>query len=207
MGSLLIARHAEATAPHDTRLPGPDLVLTRRGRRQAGLLAQRLAVLAPEAVYCGDARRARQTAEIVAAECGVAVTAFGELRELDFGGWAGRTYREVIADDPTAIAYFGDPTTRTPPGGEHVEAAATRVLDALGRVHAAHPAGAAVVVGHTGSMRLAFALALGMPLSAYWRLRLDHAGLSVCDWSDAGLILESLNDRSHLPAAASGPSA
>lgn len=57
-----------------------------------------------------------------------------------------------------------------------------------------------VVVGHAGSLRLALAHALGMPLAAYWRLRLDCASLSMLTWTSAGPIVESLNDVSHLAA-------
>jgi broad specificity phosphatase PhoE len=58
----------------------------------------------------------------------------------------------------------------------------------------------AVVVGHAGSLRLALAAALGLPLAAYWRLRLDCASLTIVDWTEDGPVLERLNDTAHLAA-------
>jgi broad specificity phosphatase PhoE len=56
------------------------------------------------------------------------------------------------------------------------------------------------IVGHAGSLRLAIAQALHMKLSYYWRLRLDCASLSVLTWAADGLLLERLNDTTHLEA-------
>jgi probable phosphoglycerate mutase len=194
---LFIVRHALAAAPDDLRLPGPDLPLLPEGAAQAARLARRLLACAPSAVYAGDARRARETGTIVAATCGVPLEVIPPLREIDFGEWAGRTYAEIVAADPGAPDWFADPTVGAPPGGEAIATAAERVTGVLAEL--AH-AGCdrAVVVGHAGSLRLALAAALGMPLAAYWRLRLDCASLTIMTWTADGPVLEQLNDTAHL---------
>lgn len=199
MGRLYVARHGQATVAGDLRLPGADVTLLEPGIAQVRALAERLRALGPAAVYASDAARAWQTATVVAERCGVPLTALAAVREIDLGAWGGRTYAEVVAADPAAADYFADPTASAPPGGEYAAAAAGRVLDAFQTVAEAHPDGA-VVVGHTGSLRLALARALGMPLAAYWRLRLDYASLSVLDWVGNGVIVQQLNDLSHLMA-------
>ena len=119
------------------------------------------------------------------------------LGEIDFGTWAGQTYADVVAADPAARAWFTDPSTGAPPGGESIAVAAERVLRVMRAL--AHGDGERVaIVGHAGSLRLALAQALGMPLSSYWRLRLDCAGLSVVTWGADGMVLERLNDTAHL---------
>lgn len=198
MAKLYVVRHGQATAPGDLRLPGPDLPLTEHGRRQAEALAQRLYALTPVAIYSSDALRARETGAIVAERCGVSLSIRHALREIDFGDWGGRTYAEIVAENPAATAYFEDATCQVPPGGESDDRVARRVLDALQTIAAEHHESAAVVVGHAGALRLALAQALGLPLAAYWRLRLDHASLSVLDWTERGIIVERLNDVSHL---------
>ena len=197
MGSLYVARHGQATEPRDLRLPGADAALLEPGLAQARALAERLRTLGPVAVYASDAARAWQTAAVVAERCAVPLTALSALREIDFGAWGGRTYAEVIAADPTAADYFANPTASAPPEGERADEAADRVFGALRTLAESHREGV-VVVGHTGSLRLALARALGMPLAAYWRLRLDHASLTILDWSENGVILQRLNDVSHL---------
>ena len=150
-------------------------------------------------MHSSDARRARETGEIIAAACQVPLEVNADLGELDLGIWAGRTYAEVVAADPAARAWFTDPSTGGPPGGESLAVAAERVM----RVMSALAHGddeRVVIVGHAGSLRLALAQALGMPLASYWRLRLDCASLSVVTWAADGLVIERLNDTTHLDA-------
>jgi broad specificity phosphatase PhoE len=196
---LFVIRHALAVDPNDHRLPGPDAVLLPEGRAQARLAAHRLRDFAPSAIYSSDARRARETGEIIAAACQIPLEVNAALGEIDFGIWAGRTYAEVVAADPVARAWFTDPSSGAPPGGESLPAAAERVLRIMRAL--AHGDGERVaIVGHAGSLRLALTQALGMSLSSYWRLRLDCAGLSVLTWAEDGLVVERLNDTAHLEA-------
>lgn len=198
MGKLYLVRHGRATEPGDLRLPGADVALLEQGWAQARALAERLWPLRPAAVYSSGATRTRQTGAVVAERCGVRLTVLPALREIDFGAWGGRTFTEIVAEQPAAAGYFADPAAQAPPSGEHVETVARRVLDALRMVSGAHRE-SAVVVGHAGSLRLALARELGMPLAAYWRLRLDYASLSALEWTEHGVIVEGLNDVSHLP--------
>ena len=199
MTRLFIVRHALAAVADDLRLPGPDLPLLPEGATQAGCLASRLRSLAPSAVYTSDARRARETGAIIAAACGVPHEVTAALREIDFGDWAGKTYAEIVTADPAAEGWFADPGASAPPGGEALAVAAERVLGVLAEF--AHTRrDCAVIVGHAGSLRLALAAALGLPLAAYWRLRLDCASLSVLSWTEDGPVLERLNDTAHLDA-------
>jgi broad specificity phosphatase PhoE len=199
MTRLFVIRHALAVDPNDHRLPGPDGALLPEGRAQAWLAAHRLRDFAPSAVYSSDAKRARETGEIIAAACQIPLEVNAALGEIDFGRWAGRTYGEVVAADPAARAWFTDPSSGAPPGGESLAAAAERVLRITRAL--AHGDGERVaIVGHAGSLRLALAQALEMSLSSYWRLRLDCAGLSVLTWAEDGLVVERLNDTAHLEA-------
>lgn len=199
MTRLLLIRHAQSAPPGDRRLPGPDLPLLPLGEAQADRLAGRMQGFAPAAVHASDARRARQTGAVVAAACGIPLRETPALRELDFGAWAGRTYAAVAAADPAAAAWFADPGTGAPPGGERAGDAADRVLRAL-QALAGGDAGCLAVVGHAGSLRLALTRALGMPLASCWRLRLDCAALSVIDWTADGVLIERWNDTHHLEA-------
>lgn len=198
---VFLVRHALAAAPDDLRLPGEDLSLRPEGERQAQALASRLGGEQPATVYSSDARRARQTAEAIARVRGAPLAIVPALGEVDFGAWRGRTYAEIVAADPGAARYFADPESLTPPEGEGAMAAARRVLAVLTTIG---EGGGGVVVGHAGSLRLALALALGLPLAASWRLRLDCAHLSRLDWTEAGPIVRYLNDGCHLASAGNG---
>jgi ribonuclease H / adenosylcobalamin/alpha-ribazole phosphatase len=194
---LLLVRHGLAMPPGDHRLPGPDVALLPAGEDQARKLAIRLRDFEPSAVSTSDTLRSRQTGEIIAATCGLPCQAIQDLRELDFGAWGGRTYADVVVADPAASTWFADPEASAPPGGESIAAAAERVARVL-RTMADRDARCVAVVGHAGSLRLAVARVLGMPLSSYWRLRMECASLSVLEWTADGPTLERWNDVTHL---------
>lgn len=201
MTRLLVVRHARAASHDDLRLPGPDLALLPEGVEQAHALAARLRPLAPALVVASDARRAWQTGEIIATACAVEVQRAPALREIDLGAWGGQTFASVVAADPLAASWFDDPGHTAPPGGERGSEASARVLNLFQELSRSG-LDSAVVVGHAGSLRLALATALGMPLSAWWRLHLDCASLSILTWTAAGPIVSALNDISHLEVLA-----
>jgi broad specificity phosphatase PhoE len=204
MARFLIVRHAQATPPDDLLLPGPDIPLLPAGEAQALAIANRLRAFDPAAVYASDARRARQTGKIIASTCDVELRLLPDLREIDLGAWGGQTFAALAAADPHVATWFSDPEATTPPGGERASKAAARVLAAF-QTLAQTGTETAVIVGHAGSLRLALAQALGMPLAAYWRFSLDFASLSILAWTSDGPIVESLNDTSHFTAEQSRP--
>jgi probable phosphoglycerate mutase len=205
MTRLLVVRHARAARSDDLRLPGPDLALLPEGVEQAQALAARLRPLAPSLVVTSDARRAWHTGELITSACAADLQSAPALREIDLGDWSGQTFASVVAADPLAAAWFDDPDHTAPPGGERGSEAAARVLNLFQEL-SRFGLETVVVVGHAGSLRLALATALGMPLAAYWRLHLDCASLSILTWTAAGPIVTSLNDISHLEALPSAGS-
>lgn len=49
----------------------------------------------PQVIYTSDLKRARQSAEIVAAHCGVPMHVRPGLSEIDFGQWEGLSWKEI----------------------------------------------------------------------------------------------------------------
>jgi probable phosphoglycerate mutase len=139
---LLIARHGETDWNRERRWQGhADPPLNDLGRAQAEQLATALAREGIEAIYASDLRRAYETAEIVGARLGVAVTSDPALREIDVGSRSGLTSQEV-----------GDREW----DGELPEAHGARVLESIRRITREHPHGRVLVVTHGGSLRRVF---------------------------------------------------
>jgi broad specificity phosphatase PhoE len=167
--TILLARHGESDWNHSGRWQGlADRPLTELGREQAVALAERLRDTELDAVYSSDLRRARETAEIAAAEHGLGVTALPELREVDVGSWSGLTRDE-------AQTRFPDGYERWIGGGEGWDDGETyeqlgqRVVAALLRLAIAHDGGRILVVAHGGTIRAIHAAALGIDVSTYRR--------------------------------------
>jgi len=108
--SLLFARHGNNFAPGDKVVwvgRETDLPLVEAGVAQAEALAQALARrdLRPDAIYAASLRRTRDFAGIIADRLGLPTPREDDrLDELDYGDWAGRSDKEIIAGGDAAAA-------------------------------------------------------------------------------------------------------
>jgi probable phosphoglycerate mutase len=145
-----------------------DPPLSEEGRRQAGALARTLAPI--DLLVTSDLRRARETADILAAAVGAPVAPEPGLRELDVGAWSGLPHAEIATRWPAEHARFraGDPGVR-PGGGESRAMLRARVTAALRRWTARHPDGQLALVTHLGVLRV---LAPGLVLPNAGTVRL-----------------------------------
>jgi broad specificity phosphatase PhoE len=144
MTTILLARHGETEWNRIGRYQGwADPPLNDTGRAQARKLAAQLGSTPFDAVYSSDLRRARETAEIVAAPHAMQVIVEPGLREVNVGEWSGLTRAEVEARFPRGER----------PGGETREEHTARVLEAAERIARAHAGRQILVVSHGGTMR------------------------------------------------------
>ncbi len=168
--------------------------------RQAKLAGERLAARGGvDVIVTSPLRRARQTAEEVAAATGAPVEEDEDLRETDFGAWEGLTFTEAQRRWPEEVAaWLADPAV-APPGGESFAAVATRVQAARERLLAAHARQTVLVASHVTPIKTLLTEALLAPPAAIYRMHLDVGAFSEIDWySDGPAVVRSLNDTAHL---------
>src|SRR5258705_6148707 len=105
MGKLILVRHGESCANRLHVFAEDHTPLTDLGRMQAHQVAGRIAArFHPAALVASPLERARQTAEIIGRELGLAVEVMPGLEESDFGVLKGQSYeayRSIILSDPT----------------------------------------------------------------------------------------------------------
>jgi broad specificity phosphatase PhoE len=194
---LILVRHAETGC--EGRMEGwTDAPLNDTGLLQVEHLSRHLADLEYASVYSSDLQRARQTAAPLVGDRPLIVKA--ELREMNFGQWENRTFRDISSQYPEeSRRWQADPVNSAPPEGETLNQVANRVCSLL---EAIRPEVSALIVGHQGSLRALICRLLGMPLEYHWRVRLDHASITIFDTYPEGAILSRLNDCSHLEGLA-----
>ncbi|MCW5893057.1 MAG: histidine phosphatase family protein [bacterium] len=124
--ALHLIRHGETDDNARRVVQLPDAPLSARGRAQAQRLAARLRDARVARILSSDYRRARETADAVAAATGLPVELEPLLRERHFGDVRGRAYAE-LGTDIFAPDY-------APPGGETWDAFFARVAAAWTRV-------------------------------------------------------------------------
>ena len=204
MSSLYLVRHGETTWNIEGRAQGHvDTPLNEVGRRQAELAATRLAGVPFAAAYSSDLPRALEAARLLIKERSTHLCAAADLRELSYGEWEGVTYGEVQARYPALYAELmsGD-VTFAPPDGESVEDLVHRVGALQERLRRTHREGENVlVVGHGGSLRALLVSVLELPVTSFWRFKLDLGSLSIVTLSREGATLDLWNDTGHLEHA------
>jgi len=194
---LYLVRHGQSTGNVSGTLMGQsDHPLTPLGERQARAAAAWLAPLGPLAVYASDLRRARQTAEQIAAAWSGAVVLDARLREMSLGEYEGRPWQEFEADTELTQALAAAPYETTLPGGESLAVMETRVLAAVREIVAAGED--ACLVAHDGSIRALLNHYLGVPPQKWWTLSTVHGGISLLEFGDEFVALRFVNASDHL---------
>jgi broad specificity phosphatase PhoE len=176
---LKLLCHASTSAVRASTFPA-DEPLDDQGRQKLAAFPNSLldSLRHNDRCLTSPALRARQTAGAL----GLTATIEPDLRDCDYGQWTGRTFEEVQAEEPHAMAaWIGDPEA-TPHGGESLAALIARVSDWLDAQSAA--SGSVVAVTHASVMRAAIVCALKAEPRSFWHI--DIAPLSLVRLSGHG---------------------
>jgi broad specificity phosphatase PhoE len=178
------------------RLSGrtPGIHLSAQGRAEAGRLARGLAGEPLTAVYTSPLERAVETARQIAQHQGMVATVRGELSEIDFGVWTGKTFAE-LEHDPHWHIYNRRRGTASVPGGENATAVQSRMVALLRTLAAAHDGQRIAIISHGDPLRYAMLQFTGVPLDRYSEVTILPASVSAVVWLPEGPRLVYVNDR------------
>ncbi len=194
---LLLARHGQTEWHSDNRyVSRTDIGLNETGYEQARTLARRAERERVDLVLSSPLGRALLTATPAAAACNLEPETDERLRELDFGGWEGRTLSEIRKEDPESVRRFEESAEHGFPGGEPLRAGADRVLGVFADLSRSHAGATVLVVAHNTLLRLALCRILGAELGQYRRLmpRVVNGAVSEVRFGEKGGALYSFND-------------
>jgi alpha-ribazole phosphatase len=171
--------------------------LNERGRKQAQLLRQRLKNIKVDRIYSSDLLRCMETIKEFAAERNVAVIPCSQLRELNFGLWEGKTYAEIMAEYPEqGRAWYEDPFSISPPGGETLHQLGSRVDQVIKRILGEWKAGETVaLISHGGPIRWFQGKWVENNPSLFWEKRPPgHGEALLYTFVDGMFVAEDLPD-------------
>ena len=187
--NLLLARHGESEWMVRGDEAGFNSPLTDRGRQQAHLLGRWLAAKqeGTDAIYASPLVRARETAEIVAAELQLPVKLDDDLREFEVSYWHD--------SDGYASPYING--SAAPPAylPESYLPFKARVQRATRRILEAHPQGTVLIVAHGGTVGTIVRCLLG---AHSFGINTDATGLHGLNWTGSRWLVEFINRREHL---------
>ncbi|CAM3853979.1 histidine phosphatase family protein [Phaeobacter inhibens] len=135
-------------------------------------------------VVSSDLSRARDTATAIGRDR-QRLEDHPDLREIHFGAWELRSWREIDAEDPDRIrAYWETPGDVTPPGGESWNQVCARVNGAINGLIDTHRGRNLIVVGHFGQILTQIQRAERLTAEEAFSHRIDN--LSVTELTHRG---------------------
>src|SRR5438552_14474881 len=153
MATVLLLRHAQSVWNAERRWQGwADVPLSEQGERQAAAAGERLRSAGLTAVVSSDLRRARRTAELIAADLELgSVRVDAGFRERDVGEWSGLDAEEMEERFPGQREGWRTGRITQPPGGESTDQLLERVTASLATLERGK--GRILVVSHGGVIR------------------------------------------------------
>jgi len=178
---LLLIRHGQTDWNRDGRWQGQlDVPLNAHGLEQAAALAEALSIEPLDAIFTSDLRRARQTAELLAAATGAPVVEDRRLREIHLGRWQGLTQQEMsLAQDEALVRFRANPADAPPPEGETVVEVQLRMQAAVDDALQIHPRGRVAIVSHGLALAALKASLLGLGFDTGWQRESANAEAEV----------------------------
>ncbi len=189
-----LIRHGEPVGGRLYRGSGIDDPLSEKG------WAQMWAAVGEEVpwhtVVTSPLLRCRAFAEALTKRYGLPLELEPRFREVGFGAWEGRRPEEIERDMPDAYAaFYADPVRARPAGAESLERFGARVAAALEDMLVRHVGEHLLVVAHAGVIRAAMGFVLGATPEAWYRVRVDNAGITRFHHDQSGMRLEFHNRR------------
>lgn len=119
------------------------------------------------------------------------------IREINFGDWELKTFRQIAADDPeTSRAFWSAPGDIAPRGGESWNQTAARVAAFVADMNARHPDAHIVAVAHFGVILTQLQSAGGMSARAALSFRIDNLSVTRLEYLAPHWRIGGVN---HLP--------
>lgn len=173
---LILVRHGVADGIEGRCVGQVDLALSAAGDAAARRLARSWEGAPPARLVASDLARTAATATPLAERWGMAMERDARLREMSFGEWDGRSWRELgDADGERVEGWMANWAAERVPGGEGFPDVIARVAAWAAEVRAAAAPGETVLaVAHAGSIRALLCHLLGWTPAQAFRVRVDN---------------------------------
>ena len=201
--TLYLVRHGQSLANLEKRALGVvDIGLSPLGFRQAEATFTYMKDLHLDAIYSSPLSRAYDTVLPHARHRGMEICTVDALKEVDHGLWENMLESDIVKRWPYTLTemWYENFGVATAPGGENVQAAATRIINALREIAEKHPGQAVLVGGHGCAFRAATARMLGV---APERVGKEHpypanASVTTVRYENGEFVVERYSEAAHL---------
>ena len=200
---LILTRHGETEWNRLRRTQGStDTQLTDKGREQARLLADRLAGAGIDVIYASSLTRAMETAQIISSTIGAPVVEEPNLKEYGFGIWEGQAFDLLRDNFPEHFKVWqSTPELSAIPDAEHFSDYSGRIQTFIHRLLQNHAGQTVLAVSHALTSKLLITNGLGLPERYIHCFRVGNTSVNVLNFLSDKVVLECLNDTTHLSGA------
>ncbi|MBI5119189.1 histidine phosphatase family protein [Candidatus Poribacteria bacterium] len=205
--TICLIRHGQTDWNKEKIFRGrADVPLNERGRAEARALSLHLEHVGATACYSSPLSRAVETAEIVAAPHSLSVKLEEGLTDMDYGKWQGLPDADAASRFPEMYHQWHETPHRVKfPNGESLAMVKKRVMNSLSLIVSSHPETTVFVTAHRVVCKVVMCVSLGLPSSAFWRIRQDNCAFNVIEFSEDNSTVALMNDTCHMSSAGIAP--
>jgi broad specificity phosphatase PhoE len=187
---LILIRHAESAGSTGRCIRHTDLALSESGQRAlrrltaadgelADLIMRPTAWRAHTVIRSSDLTGASDTASAIAAMVSLPLMLDARLREMHFGEWEGRDWKDLETSDGVRLsAWMSDWTEQAPPGGETVAELVARADAVLAELRHSPPQ-TVVIVSHAGWIRAALCRLRDKPIAEMFEIAVPNVSVTI----------------------------
>ena len=203
---IYLLRHGEVDFPKGLFYGQMDVPLSSKGKRQSLLAARQMVRSSVDFVISSDLARCSYLAGLIRKEGGPAPEFSKELREVDFGSWAGLSWDDIERQYPGAMARrMKDLAGYRPPGGECLMDVLKRTRKVFRRCARGAYGQKVAIVAHGGVNRVLIADFLELKLQNIFSLHQDYTCINCMEFfPDGNGVLRFLNATYHLKEKETG---
>jgi broad specificity phosphatase PhoE len=177
---LLLIRHGEVEITYQKKFGGTiDMNLSPNGKKQAKVLADYLRAKTIDQIYASPMKRVQQTLAPTLKLKKQPQTIFPELREIDFGKWAGLGWLEVQEQFGfQSHEWLHQIHHHGVPDGESGKVFRARIEPRLREIIKKHPGENVAIFCHGGVIRMILAILLKLPLPKTNQFDIEYASIT-----------------------------
>lgn len=178
-------RHPQIEQSESHRFFGhTDIKLSSQGMKQTNDLISRLANEKVEQIYSSDLSRTQYPAQIYANKHDIEHIITGNLREIYFGEWEGKSFQEIETLYPHLCqVWMKHPFTFQFPDGESIEEFTKRVRQEYQSLitkylHEQNKSNNLAIITHGGVIRILLCEILGLDIANMWKIQIDYGSFT-----------------------------
>jgi broad specificity phosphatase PhoE len=198
MSECILVRHAQTDWNKKEIFRGrAEVELNRTGIRHAEKTSTLLADLPIDGICTSPLKRSIVTAQILARPHSVKPREYPGLIDIDYGEWQG-LMREEVERKFTGLytQWINQPHLVKFPEGESLSDVEKRAVACFKEIVESH--NFSIIVSHRVVIKVILLHILGLPLSAFWKVKQDPCAITRIDYNGGRYTILSLNESYHL---------